>query len=597
MDYYSKALKVIDKEKKEVSKQYRLISNIRLFVSVVGILFFVLSIIDQNMIYFAIFLGSSVLFVGFVVYHDKIRERKEYTDAKEKVLLKQVDRRNSKWSSFEETGIEFCKEDMTIEKDLDLLGRNSLYQYICTCNTIEGKRFLFTYLKEDNIDRKKIYKKQNAVKEFLENEELALEFETRSMMVGMKIGPKQNAWYESFLEYLFMKESLLATFFQQVSFILPICNAIAFVLFLKGNINIYIPFTLTFLQLCLAYYISFRCKDIISKVFRFCSHIGEYYRFIQYIENVEFSSVYLKELKSKISNDYKTTKGIQKLDHINEAFLIHTNPYIHIFLQMFLMYDLHCIRLLEQWKKSYADSMVIIFKVIGEMEALESLSVIGRDREISFPILKESEDIIFHGSDMTHPLIQADQAVKNSIHIEHGIEIITGSNMSGKTTFLRTIGMNMVLAYAGAPVCASRMELSVMNLFTSMRVQDDVSKGVSSFYAEVLRIKEMVEYAKNHKPMLALIDEIFKGTNSADRITGAKEILKYLNKRHVIAVVSTHDFELCSLVENNEVVGSNHHFEEYYDSDQIHFDYKMKKGRGYTTNAKYILRMAGLINK
>ena len=167
--------------------------------------------------------------------------------------------------------------------------------------------------------------------------------------------------------------------------------------------------------------------------------------------------------------------------------------------------------------------------------------------------------------------------------------------MSGKTTFMRTIGVNCILAYAGAPVCANKMIVSNMKIFTSMRVQDDVSKGISTFYAEVLRIKQIIEYSYKNEPMLVLIDEIFKGTNSADRIVGATEIIKALNKEHIICLVSTHDFELCSLVEKAEILGSNYHFEEFYRNNELHFDYKIKPGRCRTTNAKHILRMAGLM--
>ena len=128
-----------------------------------------------------------------------------------------------------------------------------------------------------------------------------------------------------------------------------------------------------------------------------------------------------------------------------------------------------------------------------------------------------------------------------------------------------------------------------------MRVVDDVSQGISSFYAEVLRMKSIVDYSKSKKPMLVLIDEIFKGTNSADRIIGAQEIIKGLNKNYIIAFVTTHDFELCRLVEEKEVKGNNHHFMEYYKENTIFFDYKIKKGKCKTTNARYILKMAGLI--
>ena len=161
--------------------------------------------------------------------------------------------------------------------------------------------------------------------------------------------------------------------------------------------------------------------------------------------------------------------------------------------------------------------------------------------------------------------------------------------MSGKTTFLRTVAINLVLAYLGAPVCAETLKATYMRIFTSMRVKDDVAHGISTFYAEILRIKEMAVYRKEEKPMLCLIDEIFKGTNSADRIVGAKEVITKLAGSRCMTVVSTHDFELCSITDKNQTPAVNYHFQE----DELRFDYKIRDGRCTTTNARAILRMAG----
>ena len=173
--------------------------------------------------------------------------------------------------------------------------------------------------------------------------------------------------------------------------------------------------------------------------------------------------------------------------------------------------------------------------------------------------------------------------------------------MSGKTTYMRTIAINMVLAYVGAGVCAKSFSVPKMKLFTSMRIRDDVSGGISTFYAEILRIKEMSEYilsTKNDKeavPALCLIDEIFKGTNSADRIVGASEALKKLSGGDSLVIVTTHDFELCDLTTQDGTPASNYHFEEYYQNGELKFDYKLKNGKCTTRNAMALLEMAGLV--
>ena len=169
--------------------------------------------------------------------------------------------------------------------------------------------------------------------------------------------------------------------------------------------------------------------------------------------------------------------------------------------------------------------------------------------------------------------------------------------MSGKTTFLRSIGINLVLSYAGGPALASEFKTSVMKVLTSIRVEDNVNKGISTFYAELLRIKDMTEYNKNKMPMICLIDEIFKGTNSADRIICAAEAIKKLSQPWSITLVSTHDFELCNLESDDNINAVNYHFAEYYENGEIKFDYNIQDGRCVTTNAKMLLKMAGIVDE
>ena len=260
------------------------------------------------------------------------------------------------------------------------------------------------------------------------------------------------------------------------------------------------------------------------------------------------------------------------------------------------MWDVHCKDALGIWNKQYGDEIRKWLEVVGEVEALVSLAVIGRVKEIYvFPEIVDSQTPIFDFEELQHPLILNEKVVGNSLAMQSMTAIITGSNMSGKTTFLRSLGVNLALAYAGAPVVAKHFKASYMEVFTSMRIEDRVDEGISTFYAELLRIKEMIEYSERHLPMLALVDEIFKGTNSADRILGATQTIKKLGKPCVNVMVTTHDFELCNLAEESKRTTKNYHFEEYYEGNQINFDYQLKEGRCKTTNAKYLLRMVGIL--
>jgi hypothetical protein len=322
--------------------------------------------------------------------------------------------------------------------------------------------------------------------------------------------------------------------------------------------------------------------------------IEDYIRMFEMIAQEDFESDILKDIKKCISKDSGALGAIKKLEGISSAFNIRYNPIVHQVLCGLTLWDFHLGIMMDKWKDKNGDKVEGWIKAISAMEELLSFAVIGRTREVCYPQVSKNERVNVACENMRHPLIAPDSVVANDASFNGGTIIITGSNMSGKTTFLRTLGVNLVLAYAGAPVCASSMNADYMKIFTSMRVTDDVSNGISTFYAEILRIKTMVEYKKQGKPMLCLIDEIFKGTNSADRIVGASQVIKKLSDDYSMTIVSTHDFELCDLKDDKGREADNYHFEEYYEGDQLKFDYKKKNGRCTTTNAMAILKMAGL---
>lgn len=588
-------IKDVDKNYYKICRLSNRIANTRLLITFIGILCFIISILEKNRISFIFFVFSCLVFITLIIIHEAIKKKKIYLEAKLWVFQKRNARIQNTWREFDENGNDFLEEEMVVESDLDILGLNSLYQYICTAHTQEGRKILADYLKNQEFDKENISLRQEAVKELIDKNDITTEIETLSRVIGINCKKNTKEWYEAFVSYLKREDSLISKRLYRGSILFSLFTLLMFVLSLKGYFSVSYALMLFFIQLALGYYSSYKNNKVINDVFRFCNNMEEYYNIVEYIQTVKFESTYINKLCAPIKSSKEATKGIKKLNFLKEAFLVRSNPYIHIVLQLFLMYDIHCIFALEKWKKNYKDSIKDLFSIIGEVEALTSLTAIAYNRDICFPTFDEESSVIFEADNISHPLIPLDAVVSNSIKIHKATGIITGSNMSGKTTFMRTIGVNCILAYAGAPVCANKMIVSNMKIFTSMRVQDDVSKGISTFYAEVLRIKQIIEYSYKNEPMLVLIDEIFKGTNSADRIVGATEIIKALNKEHIICLVSTHDFELCSLVEKAEILGSNYHFEEFYRNNELHFDYKIKPGRCRTTNAKHILRMAGLM--
>ena len=213
-------------------------------------------------------------------------------------------------------------------------------------------------------------------------------------------------------------------------------------------------------------------------------------------------------------------------------------------------------------------------------------------KDICIPNIVDEVKLDFNN--IKHPLLEENKCISNDFKCNDDINIITGSNMSGKSSFMKTIGINLILMEAGTYVNASSFSSKLMKIFSSIKVEDDISNNISTFYGELLRIKKIIDYEKKEdEPIIVFIDEIFKGTNYNDRIYGAKEIIKKLSNYNSMAFITTHDFELCEI--NNKKV-NNYHFEEKYEGTNIIFDYKLRSGKCLTTNAKYLMGKLGFID-
>ena len=268
---------------------------------------------------------------------------------------------------------------------------------------------------------------------------------------------------------------------------------------------------------------------------------------------------------------------------------------VNFVLNTVLPFDELCLYLLEKWRKNSGSKIPEKLDAIGEWEALMSLSMMRMIYpDSAVPEIVDSSEPYFIGVGIGHPLIPEKTLVRNDFELHKGCAMITGSNMSGKTTLLRTVGINSVLAFAGAVCPCISLKLSLMNIGASMRIEDNLGEGVSTFYAELVKIERIVKMADSGRPLLFLIDEIFRGTNSKDRTDGAWTVLQKLHKPSIIGLMSTHDYELCKMNTNGEVDLVYYHFSEFYDDDGLHFDYKLKNGMSTETNAKYLMKLVGI---
>ncbi|OZV10258.1 DNA mismatch repair protein MutS [Tissierella sp. P1] len=578
-------------------KKYSSISNsisIARFMVFIGIILltYIIIKINHKSIYVIIDFILAIIFICLIIYHNIIKDKLNFSKEIININNRYLARVDGNWIDFNDIGEEFIDKEHKYSFDLDIVGKKSLFQFINIANTWNGRKTLARDLLETSYNKTEIYLRQEAIKELSSKLDFCQELE----YLGGK-HKKELLDPENLIKYAESKEIMIKSQrARELIHFLPIIViplSVAIIIFKMKRIYVLIPL-LILLQFLLWMIRFSTMNNILKPVGTFKRNLETYMDILKLLEKENFQSKKLNSIKEILfSGEYSSILAIKELDKITERInLRHNNALIYLVFNGLFLWDYECVFLLENWKNTYGLEVKKWIEAIGEVESLISLSVLMQiDEGVSFPTIDNS-NLRVSGESLGHPLISNNERVLNNIKIDDSILIITGSNMSGKTTFLRTIGINLVLAYSGGPVYASKMSCPILEIFTSMRVTDDLKNGISTFYAELLRIKEIINYANKNNNIIFLIDEIFRGTNSEDRILGAKNVLGNLNKLGVVGAITTHDLELCILAKYNRI--ENYHFSEQYKNNKIHFDYKIKPGKSTSTNAKYLMESVGI---
>ena len=579
--------------------------RILLFLSaqvVVAHSYFIHFSIFSIMLIFVIF----SLFCWLLIKSAQLKKLTLRYEAEIKVYKRYLARLDGSWMDFDKTGEEYIgkayhnNDILDYSYDLDIFGRASLFQYINETNTYYGKESL-----KELLDGTIFYnpltlihfileRRQKAVKELSVKEEFCRNFKIEGILSeDISANPEKlveffekdaTLFSGKYIQYLFSALPIIAFSFLGLSFIvLP---------------HIFLNFFLILLIVQGFLFASYseQTDDVLKQIYGFKKSIANFCTMIDLVKNEDFVSdhnKYNKELLTQTSDkaQLSASTAMKSLKNISFAVYIRHSTILYLALNIFLLWDLNCLFALERLKARGVKNISSWLKTIGDFESLISIALLTQlHPDWDFPTI--SNELKIEATDMSHPLINEQERISNSFNLDN-ISIISSSNMSGKTTFLRTLGINLVLAYAGAPVCATKFSTPLLKIYTSMGITDDLSQNISTFYAELLRIKKMIDASKAGAPMIFLIDEIFRGTNSKDRVIGAKQVLLQLKKHGVIGMITTHDLEVCGLTADHDWF-SNYHFSEYYEGDKICFDYKIKDGISTTSNAQYLMRIVGI---
>lgn len=586
--FYNKRINSKKLEIEKLNRNYNSISLLRI-LTVISAIFFEVFCYTRRDLFFGIvlFVLHIILFLFLVKIHEKIYINKERVKGFIELNKKEIEKINGKWKSFDDKGEEYLDLKHPFINDLDIFGNNSLFQWVNNTKTTYGRESLKNLMMFNNLPRREeILERQSSLKE------LADKIDFRQELTSTLKSDK-NKNDETFIgDWVKENDKKHIKFFDLIRIGMPIINVLVIILTIFG-IGEWIDILVT---LGISYYLlKFIDSDVKKGLIIFEDlkyKIKTYVKAIKIIENEEFKSSELNKLKSifKDSNSL-ASEDLLELEKIT-SWLYDRHNAFYIILNCLFLWDYQMIKKLEKWKCKNKDKFNAYMECLGQFEAMSSLSTLVFNNPLwEVPNITDS---VLSGKDLTHPLL-GDEAVGNDFYMDKNTRVllITGSNMSGKSTFLRTVGFNMILSYLGLNVPAKEFNVPIFNIYTCMRTGDDLENNISSFYSEILRVKGIVDGTKRNERIFFLLDEIFKGTNSIDRHEGAVVLINQLLKGDTLGLVSTHDLELCDMEKNNELV-SNYYFKEYYKNNKIMFDYKIRQGVSKTRNAKYLMKMAGI---
>lgn len=572
---------------KNLKRKRRNFGWLRLFI-VIAIVFFIYYMFFNSAVYVWILVAAGMAVFLYVISAD--------TDNNDKIAEteRMLTINNNELSVLHgnyydsEDGLYFLPDEHPYAADIDLFGKASIYQYMNRCTSEQSKK-LFASLLLTASEKKTIIERQEAAKSLapyfewrqqLQSSGLAdpLTFATEKKIISWLHTPtplRQAFW--KFLPNIFTAISIVALsaclldWLSSSAFILFAFVLFVFAKFTSGKVN------KTYMQL--------------SKIENEVNTIGQQ---LTLIERLPATSPLLGSYKSTLEKN--GSENIKELKQILHRFDFRLNVLVFIFLNTFLLWDLRQTLSLNKWKNKNAVFVPQWFAILADIEVLNTLATLTFNHpDWVFPNIAE-EYFTLAGEQIGHPLIVAKHRVNNSFTTlgTGKVNIITGSNMAGKSTFLRSIAVNLVLAQMGAPVCAKAFTFSIVKLFSSMRISDNLAENTSTFYAELKKLKSIIEQVKQHEKVFILLDEILRGTNSLDRHTGSVALVKQLIRERSVAVIASHDVELASLEKEYAEAITNYHFDVQVEGEELYFDYKLKRGICQSMNASLLMKKIGI---
>ncbi len=542
------------------------------------------------------YLFSFVSLFLFLLRCDALHSsHKVYLENLELINLNEAKALDGDFSMFND-GSTFIRNDHDFTYDADIFGPSSLFQYLCRTCTGYGSQVLAGWLSDPYTVSISLAKRQETIKEMSGKDQWRKSFLATGM--NRTLDESQISGLTAWLS----KEDPINTsaYRKVIMWLLPVLNLLSLGIVIAGLVS-YTVFIVFFLLSLFTVIINLKKTSAIHAEltgrFRFIDSLG---KLLGLIDSESFDSSLINIMKTGIiGRDRSAVKAAGELGRIINSFDSRLNVIVGFVLNGLLLWDLHCVRRLEKWKMIYREQFPLWLKMIGQTDAFISLgNYTFNNREFAFPDISTDGNAVFKAVQLGHPLIHGEGRVCNDFILDEKgkICIITGANMAGKSTFLRSVAVNYVLAMTGAPVCAEKLVFTPLKLFTSMRTTDSLSSNESYFYAELKRLRILKQKLQEGENLFFLLDEILKGTNSEDKSQGSKIFIDKLINLGGTGMIATHDLSLGELEEIYPGRIMNKCIEVDIDGEKINFDYILRDGIAKNRNAVLLMRQMGILD-
>ena len=527
-----------------------------------------------------------IVFVYLVTKHLRLKQTENILQAKLTVNKTEIAVLNGTFSNLE-SGKEFTDSEHYFSNDIDLFGIGSFFQYLNRTATNEGKKLLATILSSNDINN--IEEKQKVI------QELALKIKWRQHFTAVASLINTKTAIPVIVKWVHSYEQKLPTFLTLFSYVFSAISIILICLLSFDVITFFVILVWFIIGLTTTAFFFKNIQDLATETTKAKETFNQYHQLLAQIENEEFTNSILKNKQAQIKQENKKASIIfkefsKKLD----AFDQRNNIIIAVVGNGLFLWDIRNTIKIENWITTYKSTVEEWFNVVSFFDAQNSLAnFVFNKPEYVFPIVNNEKSVL-NAVNLGHPLLNAKKRIDNDFVIDNEeFFIVTGANMAGKSTFLRAVSLAIVMSNTGLPICAENVEYNPVKLITSMRTSDSLNDDESYFYAELKRLKFIVNEIKTENYFI-ILDEILKGTNSMDKAIGSKKFIEKLNKSNSTGIIATHDVSLCELSSEYMTI-ENYYFDAEIIDNELHFDYKMKNGVCKNMNASFLLKKMEIV--